>query len=293
MAEAVTGTIIGGLFTEAVYSQLMRRNLDPMSVWNGLVNRKWEGEIKAKGDKVVIRQAGNVTIKNYVKGVDMEFENPEGNHLTLEIDQLKYFGFYLDDVDIKQSDIKDLGEMYVARGQQAITEDKDLYIATKILDGIAEKNTLDSLALTKDNAYNALTRLRAKLAWSRVLKQNGTGFDGKRPWLVVDPDVMGVLSEAPQAIKATEAGDKVTREGTILRLAGFDIKESNITDPAAGTRNIIAGTTEAFTYADQITNTKVTRAEKRFGYYHAGEYLYGGRVVEENALALLPVTLTV
>ena len=291
MADAVTGAITNGIFTEAVYSQLMRRNLKPMSVWHDLVNTKWEGEIKNRGDRVIIRQPGVVPIRDYVKGEDMTFDNPEGNKIELIVDQLKYFGFYLDDVDVKQADIKPLGEVYVVQGQQSIIEEKDTFIATKILDGITEKNTLTQVALTKDNAYRKLTQLRARLVWSKVLKANGLGFDNKHPWLVVDPDVMGILSEAPQAIKATDAGDKVTREGTIIRLAGFDIKENNHTEEGASVRNIIAGTTEGFSYADQIINTQIRRAEKRFGTYYAGEYVYGGAITEEKALAMLPVTL--
>ena len=43
---AETDTIINGLYTNPVFSQLMRRNLDPQSVWYGLVNFKWEKELK-------------------------------------------------------------------------------------------------------------------------------------------------------------------------------------------------------------------------------------------------------
>jgi hypothetical protein len=42
MAEAVKDTVINGLYTNAVFSQLMRRNLDKQSVWYDLVNHKYE-----------------------------------------------------------------------------------------------------------------------------------------------------------------------------------------------------------------------------------------------------------
>lgn len=49
-----TDTIMNGVFTPTVFSKLMRRNLDPQSVFYDLVNRDYEGEIKNKGDKVII-----------------------------------------------------------------------------------------------------------------------------------------------------------------------------------------------------------------------------------------------
>lgn len=291
MAEAVKDTVINGLYTNAVFSQLMRRNLDKQSVWYDLVNHKYEEQLRTKGDRVVIYQAGDITLKDYVKGQDMVFESPKSNKIEVVLDQQKYFGFQLEDIDVKQSEIKGLGEKFIDRAQATVTLAKDTFIQTKLWDGLTEDNKLDTVALTKDNAYETLTKFMARLRWASAVKANGTGFDGRRPWLVVDPDVLGVLIAAPQAIKATESGDKVTREGTILRLAGFDIKVSNNSDEAAATRKMIAGTTEAFAYVEQINKTKVDPAEKRFATNYSGLYLYGGDMVEEKAVAGMEITL--
>ena len=45
MAEAVTDTVINGLYTNPVFSQLMRRNFEPLSVWYDLVNHKYEKDV--------------------------------------------------------------------------------------------------------------------------------------------------------------------------------------------------------------------------------------------------------
>ncbi|MCM1003569.1 MAG: hypothetical protein NC408_04435 [Candidatus Gastranaerophilales bacterium] len=291
MATEVTDTIIKGLYTNPVFSQLMRRNLDKQSVWYDLVNHKYEDALKSKGDRVVIYQAGDITLRDYVKGEDMTFDDPEGNKIEVELSQQKYFGFSLEDIDVKQSEIKGLGEKYIDRAQTTITLAKDSFIATKIWDGLSSDNLFESVAITKDNVYNLLTRLMARLSWASAVKANGTGYDGKRPWLVVDPDVLGVILQAPETTSATESGFKTTREGTVARLAGFDIKVSNNSDEKADTRRIIAGTTEGFAYVDQIAKTKVQPAEKRFATNYSGLYLYGGDVIQEKALAGVPVTL--
>lgn len=291
MPEAGTDTVIQGLYTNPVFSQLMRRNFEPLSVWYDLVNHKYEKELKNHGDRVVIYQAGDVTLKDYVKGQDMVFEDPDGNKIEVVLDQQKYYAFQLEDIDVKQSDIKGLGEMYVKRGQLENTLAKDTFIATKIWDGIHDDNLLTTGAFTKDNAYNVLTRFIARLHWVGAITANGKGFDGKNPWIVVDPDLMGVILEAPQTTKATTEGDATTRKGTVAQLAGFDIKVSNNSDPKADTRKIIAGTTEAFAYVDQISKTQVSRAENRFATKYSALYLFGGDVIQEKALAGMEVTL--
>lgn len=285
------GTIKSGIFTPEVFSKLMRRNLDPQSVWYDLVNRDYEGEIKAKGDVVHIRQAGNISVKDYVKGTAMTYESPKGNVIDLTIDQQKYFAFEIEDIDKVQSDLE-LVNKYIARAQSEITLVKDTYIATKVWDGIHNDNMLTAVdALDKDNIYNLFTRLMARLRWVSAIKNNGTGYDGKRPWAVVDPDVFGIILEAPQATKATIEGDKTTREGTVIRFAGFDVKISNHTDPTAKTKKIITGTTEGFSYADQIAKTQSLRDKDSFSNYNSGLYLYGGVVSQEKALAGVQATL--
>jgi hypothetical protein len=269
----------------------MRRNFDKMSVWHDLVNVKWEKELKTHGDRVVIYQAGDIAVKDYVKGQDMVFEDPKGNRIEIVLDQQKYYAFTLEDIDVKQSTIKDLGDKFVERGKAENTLVKDTFISTRMWDGLTEANTIPKSTLTKHEAYGLLTKLRSRLVWSGALLPNGKGFDGKAPWLVVDPDVMGILSQAPEAIKATAEGDKTTREGTVLKLAGFDIKETNHLTEGSETRKLIAGTTEAFTFINQLSKTKVMPAEKRFGTNYSALYLFGGDVVQEKALAGSEVTL--
>lgn len=292
MVAATTDTIINGLYTNAVFSQLMRRNFDPLSVWYDLVNHKYEKELKNKGDRVVIYQAGDIELKDYVKGQDMVFESPDGNKIEVVLDQQKYYAFQLEDIDVKQSEVKGLGEMYVKRGQLENTLAKDSFISTKIWDGIHDDNLLSTETFTKDKAYNVLTRLMARLHWVGAITANGKGFDGKNPWIVLDPDLFGVVLEAPQTTKPTTAGDETTRKGTVAQLAGFDIKVSNNSDPKAATRKIIAGTTEAFAYVDQISKTQVGRAEKRFATNYSALYLFGGDVIQDKALAGMEVTLS-
>lgn len=279
-----------GKFTPEVMSKKMLRNLDANSVWTGLVNRNWEGEIKNQGDTVKILQYGNITVKDYEIGTPMEYEHPKGDDLLLKVDQQKYFAFYIDDITKVQAK-PELINGYFDRSKVAINLEKDTYISTMAFAGIAAENIKNMTGLNKDNIYQYFTALMGTLRWRNVIQNNGTGYDGKRPFAVVDPDIYGVMLAAPENTKSTVAGDTTTREGTVLRFAGFDVKVSTHSDPSAESKKIITGTTEAVTYADQITKTQMLRDKDAFGAYCSGLYVYGAKVVQPKALAGGTVTI--
>lgn len=286
MAE---GLIKDGIFTPEVMSKKMLRNLDANSVWKGLVNKNWEGEIKEAGDTVIINQYGDIAVKDYVIGTAIEYEHPEGENLILKVDQQKYFAFFIDKISRVQAK-PELINGYFDRAKVAINLAKDTYLSTLAFAGIDAGNIINETGLKKDTVYGYFTRLMGALRWANALQNNGTGFDGKRPFAVVDPDVYGIMLAAPENTKATVEGDKTTREGTVLKFAGFDIKISTNADKEA--KKVIVGTTEAITLADQITETQTVRDKDAIGgAYCSGLYVYGAKVVQPKALAGGTVTL--
>ena len=278
-----------GIFTPEVMTKKMLRNLDANSVWKGLVNHDYEGEIKEAGDTVLINQYGDINVKDYVIGTPIEYEHPEGDQLILKVDQQKYFAFFIDKITKVQAK-PELIDGYFNRSKVAINLEKDTYLSTLAFAGLTE--AVDKTGLNKDNIYGYFTQLMGKLRWANVIQNNGTGFDGKRPFAVVDPDVYGVMLAAPENTKATVEGDKTTREGTVLRFAGFDVKVSTHSDPEATSKKVIVGTTEAITLADQITETQTVRDKDAIGgAYCSGLYVYGAKVVQPKALAGGTVTI--
>ena len=288
MAE---GLIKDGIFTPEVMSKKMLRNLDANSVWKGLVNHNWEGEIKEAGDTVIINQYGDITVKDYVIGTPVEYEHPEGENLILKVDQQKYFAFFIDKISRVQAK-PELVDGYFSRAKVAINLEKDTYLSTLAFSGIDTDNVVDKTGLTKDTIYGYFTQLMGALRWSNAIQNNGTGFDGKRPFAVVDPDIYGIMLAAPENTKATVEGDKTTREGTVLRFAGFDVKVSTHSNKEESSKKVIVGTTEAVTLADQITETQTIRDKDAIGgAYCSGLYVYGAKVVQPKALAGGTVTL--
>ncbi|MBR5012329.1 MAG: hypothetical protein IKY15_00145 [Clostridia bacterium] len=267
----------------------MLRNLDANSVWKGLVNHNWEGEIKEAGDTVIINQYGDIAVKDYVIGTAIEYEHPEGENLILKVDQQKYFAFFIDKISRVQAK-PELINGYFDRAKVAINLEKDTYLSTLAFAGIDAGNIENTTGLNKDSVYGYFTALMGKLRWANVIQSNGVGFDGKRPFAVVDPDVLGVILAAPENLKSTAEGDKTSREGTVVKFAGFDIKVSTNADKEA--KKVIVGTTEAITLADQITETQTVRDKDAIGgAYCSGLYVYGAKVVQPKALAGGTVTI--
>ena len=286
MAE---GLIKDGIFTPEVMSKKMLRNLDANSVWKGLVNHNWEGEIKEAGDTVIINQYGDIAVKDYVIGTPIEYEHTEGENLILKVDQQKYFAFFIDKISRVQAK-PELINGYFDRAKVAINLEKDTYLSTLAFAGIDAGNIENTTGLSKDTVYGYFTALMGKLRWANVIQSNGVGFDGKRPFAVVDPDVLGVILAAPENLKSTAEGDKTSREGTVVKFAGFDIKVSTNADKES--KKVIVGTTEAITLADQITETQTVRDKDAIGgAYCSGLYVYGAKVVQPKALAGGTVTI--
>lgn len=63
-------------FIPTIWSARLLAHLDNSHVATSFVNRNYEGEITAQGDRVKINSIGDITIGDYTKNTDMA--DPEG-----------------------------------------------------------------------------------------------------------------------------------------------------------------------------------------------------------------------
>ena len=106
-------------FIPTIWSARLLAHLDKKHVYAALVNRDYEGEIKNYGDTVKINQIGDINIKDYTKGKDIDDpEDLSGEQTILTIDQAKYFNFAIDDVDKAQVNPK-LMDAAMQRAEEA------------------------------------------------------------------------------------------------------------------------------------------------------------------------------
>lgn len=272
------------VFKPEIWSKELLRRLDDYGVMIDCVNRDYEGEIKNQGDTVHIQAVGDITINTHDDNADMSYQNIAGTTIPLVVDQAKDWGFLVSDIDKVQANVTLLGK-YVDRAKVGIADVKDKYLHALGIAGVATANQLGAQTVTKANIYEVFTEMFTKLARANAISSSGKGEDGKRPFLILPPEVIKVIRNSDEAKHATTLGDEVIRKGTIMQYAGFDIKQSTSVKAADGTYSILAGTSEGITYAEQITKTETLKDINRFGDYVRGLYVYGAKVVQPNCLA--------
>ena len=288
-----------GGFTPELWSDKININLDSYGAYNDIVNRKYEGEIKKKGDKVYFYTYGDLTVKDYdptnSSFTGLEYEDPQGNKQALEVNQQKYIGFLVDDIQDVQSNV-DLVNGYTNRMSVAFANTKDAYIHGLATAGAGTKlHDSSAITLTKDNVWAEVCTLEEKLAEKNAITKNGLDYNGKRPALVVTPKFRSILEQSPNFF-ANAFGEKVLRTGQIGRIGAFDVFLSTniktVTVSSAKSQTIVALTSDAIMFADQITKTETLRDVEQIGDYVRSLMVYGGVVANPNCIVTSKFAVT-
>ena len=288
-----------GGFTPELWSDKININLDSYGAYNDIVNRKYEGEIKKKGDKVYFYTYGDLTVKDYdptnSSFTGLEYEDPQGNKQALEVNQQKYIGFLVDDIQDVQSNV-DLVNGYTNRMSVAFANTKDAYIHGLATAGAGTKlHDTSAITLTKDNVWAEVCTLEEKLAEKNAITKNGLDYNGKRPALVVTPKFRSILEQCSNFF-ANGFGEKVLRTGQIGRIGAFDVFLSTniktVTVSTAKSQTIVALTSDAIMFADQITKTETLRDVKQIGDYVRSLMVYGGVVANPNCIVTSKFAVT-
>lgn len=292
-----------GGFTPEIWSEKININLDNYGAYNDIVNRKYEGEIKRKGDKVYIYTYGSLTVRDYNPNATgfsgMTYEDPTGDKQALIVDQNKYIGFLVDDVKEVQANV-DLVNGYTNRMAIAFSNTKDSYIHGLAVAGAGTKLHTDSaLQITKDNVWAEVCKLQEKLARKNAITKNGLDYSGKRPALVITPEFQGILQQSANFF-SNAFGDKVLRTGQIGHIGAFDVfLDTNIATDKTGTgsgatysQTIVALTSDAITYAEQITKTETLRDKEQMGDYVRSLMVYGGKVANGDCIVTSKITIS-
>lgn len=280
----------GGFTTEA-YSKKVNIKLDKQGTYTDIVNRKYEGEIKNQGDRVYFYTIGNLTAQDYdpKTPATINYANPEGDKQALIIDQIKVIPFKVGDIQKVWSNL-DLVNQYTDRAAVAGAETKDAFLHGLAVAGAATKlNDSSALALTPENVWAQICKMQAVLKRKNALKGN-VDYAGKRPALVISPEVEGVINQAPQYF-ANAFGNEVLRKGQIGHIGLFDVFVNTVNGEATGDHTMVALTSDAITYAEQITKTETLRDKDEIGDFVRSLMVYGGKVANPDCIVTNKVTV--
>jgi N4-gp56 family major capsid protein len=271
-------------FIPEIWSARLLENLHKSLIFGqeGVVNRDYEGEIRAFGDTVRINSIGPISVGNYIKNTDIPAPDVlDGEQEVLAIDQAKYFNFLIDDIDKAQQNPKVMDNA-MAEAAYALADVADQYIASLYTDaGSAIGDDTTPIVPTAETAYETLVSASIRLDENNIPKAGR--------FVVVPPWFYGLLLTDDRFVKVGSAmSDQVLRNGQVGQAAGFTIYESNNIANTTGTLyKIVAGSPMAITFAEQINTIEAYRPEKRFADAVKGLYLYGAKVIRPEALVVI------
>lgn len=273
-------------FKSEVWSARILDSLQKSLVYGNLVNRDYEGDIMEQGNTVHINSLGDISVKTYTPGTDIDAaEDLNTTDQELVIDQADYFNFRIDDVDAAQV-AGDLLDTASNRTGYIFADKADAYIASILAAGtlVTGLGTSDiPLAITTDNAYDTLVKMKI------LLDKANTPTDGR--WVVVPPEFEGaMLGDARFAGPSSTQSEASLMNGAIARAAGFTIYESNNCPVTSSKYSIIASSPVCATYADQINKTEAYRPEGGFRDAVKGLHLYGAKLTRAGNVAVATCT---
>ena len=271
-------------FIPEVWSARLLEHLDKVHVYAGLMNRDYEGDIRAYGDTVHINQVGDITISDYTGSDISDPQELDSTMLDLVIDKAKYFNFQIKDVNNAQSNPK-LVDAAMQRASYGMNDVIDQYLASLLLAGVDQGNVLygdtDAVTPTSANAYDYLVDLGV------VLNEANVPMMGR--WVVVPPWFHGLLLKDPRFVgNGTGYSQAVLQGGLVGEAAGFQIHLSNNVPNTSGAKyKVIAGTNAAGAFAEQLVELEAYRLEKNFSDAVKGLHVYGAKVIQPRALAVM------
>lgn len=296
-----------GILIPEIWSGKMLTKFYASTVLGSVANTDYEGEIKSEGDKVIIRTVPDIEINDYVKGQTLTIQHAESGKIILPIDRAKYWNFHVDDIDKFQSDLpffdkwsddasnqlkirwdrEALGEIYVDahadnRGATAGKESASINLGAAGSTNIVVGNATGNVSPT-----DFLTRIGQCLDEQDVPENDR--FAIIPAWLVQKLK----LSDLKNAFLT---GDSLSplRSGRVGDVDRLTLYSSNLlsTETQTSTKcwRVIGGQKSALTFASQILNSEIIKAESTFGHLGRGLQVCGWKVIKPEALVTAVVS---
>jgi hypothetical protein len=320
--DFATSQSYSGAFIPTLWSGKLLAKFYQNTILSEITNTDYEGELKSQGDTVRIRLAPSISIQDYTAGQSLNYEVPEPIFQDMQVNKGKYFGVQVNDVLAYQSDME-LMNMFTedAAKQLKISIENEVFFNSFVTEGPAAANegaTAGAISAsynlgtdvapidqsTAENVLNAILRMAS------VLDEQNVPEDGR--FLIISPYDRHLLMQSNIA-QAYFSGDNAStiRTGKIGMLDRFSVYVSNLlpkgeagkalvsgldatsggatlTD-AKARRTMIAGTTQATSFAMTVDKTEPLRNQTDFGDIVRGLAVYGRKVVKPEALVIAQV----
>jgi len=285
-------------FIPTLWAEGVQRELERYHGWKATCNMEYEGLVEKMGDEVIIPWAVRPTIKTGGIKTVPNLSSPESAKtvdVTMQIDQMAYFNYEIDDIDKKQA----AGTMegaFKAETTEGMADVMDVAIAKLAFSkGVQKANTTSTniklvagTASTNEiNICDALLEGREKLSANDV--KRSTPIDVfLPPWAVtLYKKEMGLGRE-------TNAGDELLKKGIVDIFDGMNIRETNnIATEEVSSANqygITMKTRNAIAFANPIIYSEPIRSHEHFADILRGYTGFGCKVIRPKEMYVLNYT---
>ena len=279
-------------FIPTVWNEGIERELERLCVFAEDCNRKYEGDVKKKGESVTILGVGKPTIKSIAKADrNNDIDGPEeieDTSVIMYIEQIRYFNYMVGDIDKAQS----VGGVMDALNQEtseALANEIDRYIAGKAVDSSVPKlfenpvKVVDGVAAAGEmNVLHVLDEAIQKLYENDV-------NDSTEIVVTISPRFFTLFKRA-YVTKDTD-NSEMLKNGKVAKYGNVTVKRSNnVKKSDDGTTDyIMIRTKRAIAYAKPLTHTEPYRPEKKFADAVKGFILFDAKVVRPKEVITINV----
>jgi len=303
-----------GVLIPQVWSGKMLVEFYEVTCLASITNSDYEGEIKAQGDTVRIRSLPDISVTNYVKGQEVNYELPAEGISELLIDKAKLWAFRTDAVDEKQADIEFTSKRVTHAGAKTAEAVEEDFFASIIADADAFNQGNSAGFRNRNRKLGALGGANGANHVGLTNAPSGTGNkrniidfitdltvvadEAKLPtenrWLCL-PSWMAALIRTSDLKDASIAGAGTIsplRNGFTGDVDGWSIYKTNqlysVVDTTATTTTptvtyIPFGHMSGITWAAQFTDTHSGVSERWVGRYFRGLTVYGHETIKPEA----------
>lgn len=292
-------------FTPELYSGKLVSKAYATTVSGSICTTAYEGEIKAKGDKVNIRKVPTILPLDYTIGQDIVYTVPEEASTVLEIDKAIYASPAIDKIDAFQSDIALIENWTTDMARQfAIRMDRDLL--ADIPGEVAAANQGATAGAISGNVnlgaagasvqINSENAVQFILRMGQVLDEQNVSHVGR--WLVLPSWYIAQLKDSLlRDASVTGDGTSPSRNGKVGMVDRFTIYQSNllsvVDDGGIDVTQVLGGHADGLAWATQFTDLSLIELESKIGFGMRMVATYGYKAIEPKYLALGRVRLAV
>lgn len=289
-------------FIPEVWSSKILKKYYRKTVLTAISNTDYEGEIKAFGDKVIIRTIADVATFKFRKGMTLPISRPESPAIELDIDQGEGWNLYLDDVDKIQSDlpllekwtgdaVKQLDIAVDVAVLGSVYADADPYNSGVAAGKITGRYNFGApgapVQITKDTVLSFIIDAGSAMGENDV--------DEADCWMLI-PEVMAGMIQKSDLREVAVSGDSksIIRTNTLGKIGRFVLYTSNSLGYAIDSTGfqsfyILFGNRDALTFAMQVDGKKTQNliSPTSFDQIVRGLMIYGFKVAKPQGLGYI------